>query len=218
MSDLLDESTLSNKRLVDNLRARLARAEKHLDFLRKSKKRMLGKQYNKNQIKRRADYGIQQKKLNDRAKETLYDQVKLERLKDSKCFDGISAVPFMLRWGKENNLEKEELNLFIILCHFKWCALSDLEAFGYVQKTAGRYLNKLVEKELAESFPSKKNTYVTSVKGESLFRTAQIYLTSNMKKLYVELDKKYAGRSGGSPVKLKRKYLNQIDVYKELGV
>lgn len=166
--------------------------------------------------KKKKQYAITEKKLNQRAQEWYFDKVKLQRLQFCTMLDGITAYPVLQAWSRTEKLPYKHLSLFILINHFEWFQLKDAEYYGFSYKVTSKYVKQLVEWGWVEKFVGRRAAFVASIKGQNKFREMMRFYNKKTKELLKKYDAKFSGRSGGTSVKVRRKFISRVkNIYED---
>lgn len=120
----------------------------------------IGKVIKKNRVKREAGKKLNEKLINSRMRATHY-------------LDAITAYPVLTKFYKSQGLTINELNMFIIVNHFKHFTVKDAKILGFKRTTAIKALSVLVEAGLVERFEGRTksigDSYAPSLGGKKKF-------------------------------------------------
>lgn len=197
--------------LVRKLKRQVASLQKKLVNAKKDGVRRSVKNYKRARARNRKDYVVTQTKLTERAQEYYFDKVKVDLIHKSHYIDGVTAFPIIRSFSLKHNMTVDQFTIFIVVCHHKWFSTTDGAYFGYTVRQVSGHMNKLVELGMVIKVDSKKNFYAASVKGDKLFREAQVFLTKGMKELMFALEDKFQNRTGNSGVKIKNNWIPKVN-------
>lgn len=172
-------------------------------------------QANQKQLLKFKAWGKAQTNVNKRAIETVYDRMKVDRVKGSYFLDAISAFPIINEFYKKHCIDYKMFNLLILVYHFRKFHVTDSLAFGYTPTVCRRYLDKLIDAGAVAKFGTNRVFYTVNLAGKRQLTQLHRYCNKRMRELFREYDKKITDRHGNTWIKYKGKYLNEIDVLKD---
>ena len=154
----------------------------------------MGKVMKKNRIKREVGSKLNEKIIASRIRTTHY-------------LDAITAYPVLTKFYKNQGLTVNELNMFIIVNHFKSFNTKDAKLFGFKRGTALNALNVLVDAGLVEKFERKKvgtsDSYAPSLIGRKKFTEFARTINKDLRALLKEYSKVAEQDIEAIPIKTK---------------
>lgn len=148
----------------------------------RAKKRVqaLSKVIKKNRIKREVLHKVKEKLVVNRVRTTHY-------------LDAITAYPVLTNFYKSQGLTINELNMFILVNHFKNFKLTDSKIFGIKNNTASNAISVLVDAGLVERFEIKGRYssyyYAPSLTGKKKFTEFAKTINKGFRALLREYEK-----------------------------
>jgi len=143
--------------------------EKQIQRSREQRDRVVKKVNSKIWQRKKENFIVTQKQMNDRAREIYNDKLKLWMLKSTNFIDGITAFATISEMLREREWRPRYYALFVIIAHHNWFMAMDAVTFGFTYKNVFYWLDKLRHDGLIEKFTGRKHSYVLSVKGQMLF-------------------------------------------------
>lgn len=140
----------------------------------------MSKVVKKNRIKREAGKKLNEKLIASRIRTTHY-------------LDAITAYPVLTKFYKSQGLTVNELNMFIVVNHFKNFTLKDAKILGFKRVTAIRALAVLVDAGLVEKFEGRTkasgDSYASSLVGKKKFTAFAKTINKDFRTLLNEYSK-----------------------------
>lgn len=146
---------------------------------------------------------ISNSRINHKANALLTNKILRERINESYFLDAITAYPVLTKFYKSQQLTINELNMFIVINHFKYFTNKDAVLFGFNQNTAASCLKILEGAGLIEKFEGRINTYSVSLIGKKKFTEFAREINKGMRLLLKEYNKKVEAQEKSLPVKFK---------------
>ena len=146
---------------------------------------------------------IANSRVNHKANILLNNKILRERINESYFLDAITAYPVLTKFYKSQQLTINELNMFIVINHFKYFTHKDAVLFGFNKNTAASCLSVLTDAKLIEKFEGRINTFCVSLIGKKKFTEFSREINKDMRLLLKEYNKKVEEQEKSLPVKFK---------------
>lgn len=156
-------------------------------------------------VKKVASYHLVVKKAKDGAKKLHHNKINQTVYYGSNYISAVSAFPVLAKYAKEYDFPARLLMFFIIINHFRWFTMADVQLMDYTYSTVRVYIKKFIDKGWIDKLGGTPTKYSVSTMGMEKFKEIHKFYSSRMRMLLKEWDMKERMRMKALKLKSEQK-------------